>query len=321
MPNVIRQRRWMPILIMLTSLLFGVLACGGSTDDESSNVREAPPAEEEAVVDDSQEEESTGTEGGETSAVSGSAELVVENLANDSICFLYVSPEESSEWGDDQLGDSTVIDPGDTWSAPDFPAGTYDLRAEMCEGDYLEESGVVLDGVYTWTIFIEGSTGDFMTIMDDYNSIQLEVPIGWGETNGEPWYDGSDVIGAQIIASPDLNGFLETWNVPGVMFSVSDDLASLAGYLQILDVVQDDLLTDCEYDGRYDYDDALYRGKYDLFKKCGGSGGPAYMVLSAVSKDDQFSYLILVETQMVSDDDWDIAQQILDTFQVVGELP
>jgi hypothetical protein len=45
------------------------------------------------------------------------------------------------------------------------------------------------------------------------------------------------------------------------------------------------------------------------------------MVLSAVSKDDQFSYLILVETQMISDNDWDFADHILDTFQVIGELP
>ena len=68
-------------------------------------------------------------------------------------------------------------------------------------------------------------------------------------------------------------------------------------------------------------EDSLYRGKYDLFIKCGGPGGSSYMVLSAVSKGDQFSYLILVEVQMVYDEDWDIAQHILDTFQVVGTLP
>jgi hypothetical protein len=320
MPSVMRQRKWMPILIVLLSLMIGVLACGGSTDDESQNVREAPPTVEEVAEEDSQEEKSTETEDG-GATVSGDAELVVENLANDSICFLYVSPSESTDWGDDQLGETTVIDPGDTWSVFDVPAGTYDLRAEMCEGDYVEEDGVVLDGEYTWTIFVEGATGDFMTITDDFGSVQLEVPVEWAETSGEPWYFDGDVIGAELIAAPDLDGFLETWDVPGVMFSVSDDLARLAGYLQLLDIMQDELLTDCEFDGRFDYEDTIYRGKYDLFKKCGGPGGAAYMVLSAVSKDDQFSYLILVETQMVSDSDRDVADHILDTFQVIGELP
>jgi len=65
----------------------------------------------------------------------------------------------------------------------------------------------------------------------------------------------------------------------------------------------------------------LYRGKYDLFKKCGGPGGSWYMVLSAVSHTDQFSYLILLEAQIVYDEDWDNAQHILDTFVVVGDLP
>lgn len=320
MPSVFRQRKWIPILFVLLSLMFGVLACGGSTDDESQTVREAPPSVEEVAGEDSQEDKSTGNED-EGASVSGDAELIVENLADDSICFLYVSPSESSEWGDDQLGDSTVIDPGDSWSVFDVPIGTYDLRAEMCEGDFVEEAGVVLDGEYTWTIFVEGATGEFMTITDDFGSVQLEVPVDWAETSGEPWYFDGDVIGAELIAAPDLDGFLDTWDVPGVMFSVSDDLAKLAGYLQILDIMQEDLLTDCEFDGRFDYEDSLYRGKYDLFKKCGGPGGAAYMVLSAVSKDDQFSYLILVETQMISDNDWDVSQHILDTFQVIGELP
>ena len=320
MPSVFRQRKWISILFVLLSLMFGILACGGSTDDESQTVREAPPSVEEVAGEDSQEDKSTGNED-EGASVSGDAELIVENLADDSICFLYVSPSESSDWGDDQLGDSTVIDPGDSWSVFDVPIGTYDLRAEMCEGDFVEEAGVVLDGEYTWTIFVEVATGEFMTITDDFGSVQLEVPVDWAETSGDPWYFDGDVIGAELIAAPDLDGFLDTWDVPGVMFSVSDDLAKLAGYLQILDIMQEDLLTDCEFDGRFDYEDSLYRGKYDLFKKCGGPGGAAYMVLSAVSKDDQFSYLILVETQMISDNDWDVSQHILDTFQVIGELP
>jgi serine protease Do len=178
-----------------------------------------------------------------------------------------------------------------------------------------------LEDEYTWTLYDIGSDEAFMVITDDYNSIEMEVPLTWDDYNGEPWYDGGDVVGAQLIVSPDLQGFLNTWNVPGVRFSVSDDLASLAGYLQLLNLVREDFMTECELEDRYDYEDNLYRGKYDIFTKCGGPGGPSYMVLSAVSRDDQFSYLILVEVQLLSDEDWDYAQHILDTFQVIGDLP
>ena len=102
---------------------------------------------------------------------------------------------------------------------------------------------------------------------------------------------------------------------------VSDDIADLVGYIQLLDIRREDILKYCELDGRYDYEDALYRGKVDHYKKCGGAGGPWYTVLSAVSKTEQLSYLILVEAQIVSDEDWEIYQHILDTFVVVGDLP
>lgn len=104
-------------------------------------------------------------------------------------------------------------------------------------------------------------------------------------------------------------------------FDVSDDLATQLGYVQLLDDRREQLLDICELDSREDYEDPLYRGKYDLYHKCGGPGGPWYMVLSAVSHEDQFSYLILVEVQVVSDEDWDIAQHVLDTFVVIGDLP
>lgn len=179
MPSVLRRRKWMPIFLVLVSLTFAVLGCGGSTDDDSRRGRVATPPDEEAVVEVPQEDKSNETDGGESASISGDADLIVENLTDDSICFLYVSPTESSDWGDDQLGESTVVDPGDSWSVYEIPTGTYDLRAEMCEGDFVEEDNVLLDEEYTWTIFIEGATGEFMVISDDYDSIKLEVPVEW----------------------------------------------------------------------------------------------------------------------------------------------
>ena len=169
------------------------------------------------------------------------------------------------------------------------------------------------------------STGDgyseYMWVFDDYDSMQMQVPAGWNDIDGSYWVNYDDVVGGQIMASPDLDGFLTTWDTPGVIFQVSDDLASSIGYLQLLDELRADFMDVCELDGRSDYEDEIYRGKYDLFTKCGGPGGAKWLQLAAVSKDDQFAFLILVQAQIVNEEDWEVVDQILATFEVVGELP
>jgi serine protease Do len=164
-------------------------------------------------------------------------------------------------------------------------------------------------------------SGDYMLVTDDYGAIQLEIPTWWNDINGAPLVYEGEIVGASIWAAPNLDDFLYTWSTPGVMFDVSDDLATQMGYIEFLDEKRDEFLNYCELDGRYEYEDALYRGQYDLYRKCGGAGGPWYMVLSAVSHVDQFSYLIRLEAQIISEEDEDITLHLLDTFMVVGELP
>jgi serine protease Do len=161
----------------------------------------------------------------------------------------------------------------------------------------------------------------YMWVYDDYDSIQMQVPTGWNDIDGRYWGIGGDAVGGMIAASPDLDGFLNTWATPGVIFGASDDLASGLGYQQLLDEYRADYLDICELDGRYDYEDAIYRGKYDLFTKCGGPGGAIWLQLAAVSKDDQFAFIILVQAQIVNEEDWEVVDQILATFEVIDELP
>ncbi len=169
------------------------------------------------------------------------------------------------------------------------------------------------------------STGDgyseYVWVYDDFDSIQMQVPAGWDDIDGSFWVEGEDVVGGMLRASPDQDGFYNTWATPGVIFGASDDLASYLGYQQLLDALRPDFMEVCELDGRYDYEDAIYRGKYDLFTKCGGPGGAKWLQLAAVSKDDQFAFLILVQAQIVNEEDWEVVDQILATFEVAGELP
>jgi serine protease Do len=166
-----------------------------------------------------------------------------------------------------------------------------------------------------------GTYGTYTLVTDNYGAIQIEVPSAWSDVDGSEWIDSGDVIGAKILASSDLNAFSNSWGVPGVVFMVSDDLARLGGYVQLLDWERESFLQSCELDGRYDYEDSVFRGKYDLFTKCGGAGGPEELVLTAVPKANSTDYLIVVAVTVASDADLDALEHILTTFDVVGSLP
>jgi serine protease Do len=165
-----------------------------------------------------------------------------------------------------------------------------------------------------------GSYSGYTTVLDDYGAIQMDIPVEWTDVDGTDWIDDGDTIGSAISAAADLDAYYDTWTESGVFFGASDDLARLGGYVNLLDVRRDAFLDDCELDNRYDYEDALYRGKYDVFENCGDSGN-VYIVLTAVPIEDPEAFLILVEIQITQEADFEALENILATFQVVGSLP
>lgn len=215
--------------------------------------------------------------------------------------------------------------PGDTLSIEVLRFGTGEYLAGQLNGRALETSFSFEDSVAgEGAGSSSGETGSYTgytAVQDDFQAITVEVPQSWADVDGRAWFDGDDVIGASIYAAPDLDGFLNTWTQPGVIFNASDDLARLGGYVQLLDIISSDFRGVCELDGRYDYDDGYYRGAFDYFVKCGGPGGADFLILSAVPIDDPTAFLILVEVQILSSADLDAADRILATFDVVGSLP
>ena len=67
----------------------------------------------------------------------------------------------------------------------------------------------------------------------------------------------------------------------------------------------------CTYDGRTDYQDSLYTGKYDVWTDC-GDGGSVFIVLAAEPEDQ--SFLTLITFQAVTEADLDALDKVLDTF-------
>lgn len=165
-----------------------------------------------------------------------------------------------------------------------------------------------------------GNYSEFVTVTDDYGAIQVSIPTAWVEVSGEPWYDDGDIIGAGITAAASIDGFNNTYEESGVFFGVSDDLARLGGYIQLLDVYRPSFMNDCSLDGRYDYEDSAFKGAYDVFTNC-GSGRSTIIVLSARPINNQTSILATVMVQILTDADLDALDEILRTFDVVGTLP
>jgi hypothetical protein len=77
--------------------------------------------------------------------------LTVYNWLEETVCFLYISPTSSSEWGGDWLGDY-VLEPYSSMTFyPD--EDSYDLRATDCDGFDLDIAGpVYISGESYWDI-------------------------------------------------------------------------------------------------------------------------------------------------------------------------
>ncbi|MCA9972636.1 MAG: serine protease [Anaerolineales bacterium] len=162
-----------------------------------------------------------------------------------------------------------------------------------------------------------GDAGDvaYVTIFDDTGAIQMDVPDSWNDVNGAAWERDGQVLGAGLSASPDLDGFYGSFDVPGVFFGASARLAGQYTPDSYLDEIGG--FSSCTYDDRYSYDDGVYVGVYDLFTDCSGSGA-SIINLAAIASDG--SHLAFVQVQTVTAADDAAAEQIFNTFIASGDL-
>ena len=158
-------------------------------------------------------------------------------------------------------------------------------------------------------------TAGYLSCIDDNGTIIIDVPDTWLDFNGADWvYDG-DSIGVAISASPDLAAFDYDKNTPGVFFGASDTFAQWGGYVQFLDVYTAWYKDACHFDGRYDYNDGLYKGKVDYYSRCDGTGGGGAYVLAAVPIANPTSAMIVITVQLPAGEDTTI-DHIWNSFYV-----
>lgn len=153
------------------------------------------------------------------------------------------------------------------------------------------------------------SYDSYKTVNDDSGLLTMEVPSAWREVDGSAWTLDGEVIGLSITAAPSIADFNNSWATPGVFFGATDQF----------DLTTDELLDafdygdSCTFNGRSNYDDSVYFGKYDLWADC-GSTGTLLVVLGAEPADR--SYLVLVLVQVISDADLEALDYILNSFIV-----
>lgn len=122
------------------------------------------------------------------------APVLIVNESSHEICYLYISPSDSEEWGPDWMGKDVTIPAGSTRTLQ-VPLGTYDLRADDCDHNPLNtQSGINVDanGI-TWTLKdVEEAS---LTLLN-----QLDIPICYvlispsGSTEwGNDWLGGDTV--------------------------------------------------------------------------------------------------------------------------------
>lgn len=116
----------------------------------------------------------------------------VDNLSSVTVCNLLLSPSDSEDWGEDQLGSETVINSGGSFTVTDVPPGRYDYQALDCDGNTLDgHYGVELgEGGFTWTI---RDATDQLVIL---NNSSLDVCYVYASSL-EDSYWGADRLGAE----------------------------------------------------------------------------------------------------------------------------
>jgi hypothetical protein len=143
----------------------------------------------------------------------------------------------------------------------------------------------------------------------------VDVSQTWTDVTGSAWYINKFELGTILAAAPNLSQFYSNHDAEGISFGVSNNFAQLGGYIEILDYYTMGYYEDCSLIGRYDWNNGIYRGKYDRYNNCGTNGYESY-VFAGVDINDPTSVLILMRIQ-VDPVDTGFANQALDSFYVI----
>jgi serine protease Do len=151
---------------------------------------------------------------------------------------------------------------------------------------------------------------EYESVTDDTGSIRVSVPVQWGARDTSPLAMEDGTQAPYIAAAMDLDGFINGWTSPGLVFAKLPAAADLDASLG-----EFGFGGSCTDGGVYDYSDPVFTGKYQMWLDCGGTTNDV-VTLVAVPADS--SYLAVIQAQIVTDADLDALDQAFNTFNSVS---
>jgi serine protease Do len=151
----------------------------------------------------------------------------------------------------------------------------------------------------------DGETYTYTFVEDDTGLISVSIPTAWNDIDGSE----NPNFGPSIWAAPNIAGWQETWNVPGIIVESSTRPAS---DIPVLLEERSGFGDVCDDLGASDYDDGFYVGVLQVYGSCGGTD--TFYVILAATPVDGGDYLVRVEVQAVEQRDLEAADEALATF-------
>ncbi|NLF00388.1 MAG: hypothetical protein GX601_05350 [Anaerolineales bacterium] len=192
------MKRPSPILVSIVMLVLATLACFPNRGAQPTATPEQiqPTAVQEQVQPTvAVEVETPAPTVQPTSApspVPQGASIEISNESDVDVYYIYISPSDSGEWGEDWLGDQ-VLPAGGATTIYGVPEGTCDIKAADQAGEIVEVFWEVdLAGAVSWTI-----TGTASLVVDNQSTstiTNLYISSTESDTWGDNWLT-TDVVG------------------------------------------------------------------------------------------------------------------------------
>ncbi|MFC4437803.1 MULTISPECIES: S1C family serine protease [Natrialbaceae] len=142
---------------------------------------------------------------------------------------------------------------------------------------------------------------EYTTLTDETGTIWVDVPAEWTDRH----YRRADV-GPSLIAAPDIERFLTTFETPGLWILGSAALDRDADW-----TLAELRHRDCTATEPIPYDDGLYTGVTRLATDC---GDPQSTIVTIVAEPRDRSFAIVVFSHLVADRDRDALERVLAAF-------
>ena len=210
-------------------------------------------------------------------------------------------------------------DPGDVMALEVLRFDTEEVLEGQFNGRPLETSFSLADTVDEETSTEGGAPlpeapayESYVPVTDEQGIITIEVPDAWVDVSELPWADSDDVqFGIQLWSAPDVAEFSNSWDVPGVVFSYSDELSPEISTEDLIEAV--DYSESCTFIERGELPDGFFSGFYDVWEACGDAGSTALVLGLEPETGD---YMVRIESYSVTQADLDASDHILDTFVI-----